>query len=116
MPQPEGWTTIAEWTGVRLGSLLQAAEYHSRVPICRIVMHEWLYGKHESFKMHSIHRLFLAYGMNGKDLLLAHGAPVTKESKPRLDAKCQKIFKTHLVTDAFCRSRRYRVWSWYTGI
>jgi len=77
----EGWTAIGQWTGVPLGHILQMAEL---APEARyIVFHcldELVRGSlyYESIDLFdAVHpQTILAYGMNGNDLPVRHGAPL----------------------------------------
>ena len=77
----EGWTAIGQWTGVQLGHILQMAEL---APEARyIVFHcldELVRGSlyYESIDLFdAVHpQTILAYGMNGNDLPVRHGAPL----------------------------------------
>jgi DMSO/TMAO reductase YedYZ molybdopterin-dependent catalytic subunit len=77
----EGWTAIGQWTGVPLAHLLQLAEL---APEARyIVFHcldEMVRGSfyYESIDLFdAVHpQTILAYGMNGKELPVRHGAPL----------------------------------------
>ena len=77
----EGWTAIGQWTGVPLGHVLQMAEL---APEARyIVFHcldELVRGSlyYESIDLFdAVHpQTILAYGMNGNDLPVRHGAPL----------------------------------------
>lgn len=110
----EGWTAIAEWTGVRLGSLLQSVGI---LPSARFVNCYAYDGYMESIDLlDAFHpQTILAYGMNGKDLLLAHGAPVRLRVETQIGYKSVKYLKRILVTDAFV-DQGDTGWSWYTGI
>jgi DMSO/TMAO reductase YedYZ molybdopterin-dependent catalytic subunit len=77
----EGWTAIGQWTGVQLSRILQMAEL---APEARyIVFHcldELVRGSlyYESIDLFdAAHpQTILAYGMNGNDLPVRHGAPL----------------------------------------
>jgi DMSO/TMAO reductase YedYZ molybdopterin-dependent catalytic subunit len=77
----EGWTAIGQWTGVQLSHVLQMAEL---APEARyIVFHcldELVRGSlyYESIDLFdAVHpQTILAYGMNGNDLPVRHGAPL----------------------------------------
>ena len=70
----EGWTAIAEWTGVPLSRVLLAAGLRpSAVCVC---FHTYDSPVVDSVDMlDALHpQTLLAYGMNGRDLLIRHGA------------------------------------------
>ena len=71
----EGWSAIAEWTGVPLSLVLNDAGI---LPSARFVNFYAYDGYMESIDMiDALHpQTILAYGMNGADLPVPHGAPV----------------------------------------
>lgn len=110
----EGWTAIAEWTGVRLSLLLQSAGI---LPTARFV-NCYAYDQYmESIDMlDAFHpQTMLAYGMNGRNLPLAHGAPVRLRVETQIGYKSVKYLERIVVTDEFVDTGDTG-WSWYTGI
>ena len=79
----EGWSAIAEWTGVPLGRVLEAA---GMLPSARWInfysFDEWADSIDLLDALHP--QTLLAYGMNGRDLPVPHGAPVRLGSRPSL--------------------------------
>jgi DMSO/TMAO reductase YedYZ molybdopterin-dependent catalytic subunit len=81
----EGWSYIAEWTGVRLAAVLDLVETR---PESRYVVFEPFANPNQSGRLvrvlwdsidmaDALHpQTLLAYGMNGEDLPPDHGAPV----------------------------------------
>jgi DMSO/TMAO reductase YedYZ molybdopterin-dependent catalytic subunit len=77
----EGWSAIGQWTGVQLSHLLQTADL---APQARYVVFHCLDQIQDSAFYYESIDLFdafhpqtiLAYGMNGRDLPVAHGAPL----------------------------------------
>ena len=57
----------------------------------------------------------LAYGMNGKDLPVPHGAPVRLRVETQIGYKSVKYLQRIVVTDEFV-DMGDSGWSWYTGI
>ena len=71
----EGWTAIAEWTGVPLGTLLAHSGISPKARWVNFYSYDgWLdcIDLLDAFHPQTI----LAYGMNGKNLSIPHGAPV----------------------------------------
>ncbi|MDP6653286.1 MAG: molybdopterin-dependent oxidoreductase, partial [Gammaproteobacteria bacterium] len=72
----QGWSAIAQWTGAPLLNVLEAAG--GVTPEARYVLIDAYGGWYEGYDMFdAVHpQTILAYGMNGKELPLGHGAPV----------------------------------------
>jgi DMSO/TMAO reductase YedYZ molybdopterin-dependent catalytic subunit len=62
----------------------------------------------------------LAYGMNGRDLPLQHGAPVRLRVETQLGYKSMKYLQRIVVHDEFDdggkKGNIQNGWSWYAGI
>jgi len=91
----EGWSAIGQWTGVPLAALLDRAQLH---PDARfIVFHcaDDFRGTqyYESIDLvDAFHpQTILAYGMNGKDLPMGHGAPLRLRVERQLGYKHAKF-------------------------
>lgn len=110
----EGWTAIAEWTGVPLGYVLQQAGIQ---PSARYVNCYGYDGYMESIDLlDAFHpQTILAYGMNGRDLPIQHGAPVRLRVEKQIGYKSIKFLQKIVVTDEFVDVGDTG-WSWYTGI
>ncbi|MFI5161477.1 MAG: molybdopterin-dependent oxidoreductase [Sphingobacteriales bacterium] len=113
----EGWSAIAEWTGVPLGALLKDAGI---LASARFVS---LYGfdKYaESFDMlDAFHpQTILAHTMNGEDIPACNGAPLRLRVETQIGYKNVKFLQRIVVTDKFVdpNSDISGGWSWYTGI
>jgi DMSO/TMAO reductase YedYZ molybdopterin-dependent catalytic subunit len=95
----EGWSYIAEWIGVPLSHVLEAAGVQ---PQARYVAYfsiepDWWDSVDMSDALHP--QTFLAYGMNGNELPAGHGGPLRMRLPRHLGYKSVK-FITHLtVTD-----------------
>jgi DMSO/TMAO reductase YedYZ molybdopterin-dependent catalytic subunit len=115
----EGWTAIAEWTGVPLRLVLEAAGI---LPAARFVVFESFDDWVDSIDMaDALHpQTLLAYGMNGRDLAIPHGAPVRLRVERQLGYKSMKYLKRIVVTDRFedggKKGNIQNGWAWYTGI
>ena len=110
----EGWTAIGQWTGVPLGHLLERVGI---LPHARYVNFYAYDGWKDSIDlMDAFHpQTLLAYGMNGRDLPVAHGAPLRLRVEKQIGYKSMKYLKRIVVTDEFTESLSPG-WAWYTGI
>ncbi len=120
----EGWSYIAEWTGVPLSRVLDAVEarpearYVVFVPFANpsqttgVVRVLW-----DSIDMaDALHpQTLLAYGMNGEALPADHGAPVRLRLGRQLGYKNTKYLSQIIVTDRMDFYRKGRG-PWYGGI
>lgn len=118
----EGWSYIAEWTGVPLAQLLALAGVH---PGARYVVFrpfdEWWDSLDMADALHA--QTLLAYGMNGRDLAAGHGAPVRLRVPRQLGYKSFKYLSRITVTDDLRRegaglgsAAAEAGYSWYAGI
>ena len=57
----------------------------------------------------------LAYGMNGRNLPIQHGAPIRARIETQLGAQSVKYIKRIVVTDHFV-DKGDNGWAWYMGI
>ena len=115
----EGWSAIGEWTGVPLSQVLNAV---GMLPTARFVnfysYDDWA----DSIDMlDALHpQTILAYGMNGRDLPIPHGAPVRLRVETQLGYKSMKYLEHIIVTDKFDdggkKGNIQNGWSWYAGI
>jgi DMSO/TMAO reductase YedYZ molybdopterin-dependent catalytic subunit len=58
----------------------------------------------------------LAYGMNGKDLRVAHGAPLRLRVERQVGYKSMKYLQKIVVSDEFVDAYGDTGWAWYVGI
>ena len=62
----------------------------------------------------------LAYGMNGRDLPIGHGAPLRLRVEKQLGYKSLKFLRSIVVTDEFddhgADGPLQNGWAWYAGI
>ena len=115
----EGWSAIAEWTGVPLGRVLEAA---GMLPSARWInfssFDEWADSIDLLDGLHP--QTLLAYGMNGRDLPIPHGGPVRLRVETQLGYKSMKFLQRIVVTDTFDDGGKngniQNGWSWYAGI
>jgi DMSO/TMAO reductase YedYZ molybdopterin-dependent catalytic subunit len=95
----EGWSFIAEWTGVRLSHVLDLVQVDPRA---RYLVFFSFVNFWESIDMiDALHpQTFLAYGLNGRDLPPEHGAPVRVRVARQLGYKSVKYLARVIVTDS----------------
>jgi DMSO/TMAO reductase YedYZ molybdopterin-dependent catalytic subunit len=118
----QGWSAIAEWTGVPLGRVLQEV---GMLPQARYVVFHTVDGWWDSLDMFdALHpQTVLAYGMNGGELPVRHGAPVRLRVERQLGYKSLKFLSRIDVTDRLddvedgtgAVGVAY-LYSWYAGI
>jgi DMSO/TMAO reductase YedYZ molybdopterin-dependent catalytic subunit len=110
----EGWTAIAEWTGVPLSVVLTNAGI---LPTARFVNFYAYDGVVESIDMlDAFHpQTILAYGMNGRSLPVPHGAPVRLRVEKQVGYKSLKFLERIVVTDEFV-DMGDNGWAWYVGM
>jgi DMSO/TMAO reductase YedYZ molybdopterin-dependent catalytic subunit len=115
----EGWSAIAEWTGVPLRAVLEAVGIQ---PTARFVNYYAYDDAAEGIDMlDALHpQTILAYGMNGRDLPLAHGAPLRMRVETQLGYKSVKFLERIVVADEFDDLGKIgslqNGWAWYVGI
>jgi len=110
----EGWTAIAEWAGVSLSTLLQHAGI---LPQARFVSFYAYDGYIDCIDLFdAFHpQTILAYGMNGRDLPIQHGAPIRLRIETQIGYKSMKYLQRIVVTDKFVDTGDTG-WAWYVGI
>jgi len=118
----EGWSYIAEWTGVRLASVLDLVETR---PEARYIVFEPFPNPSQTTGVvrllggsidmaDALHpQTLLAYGMNGEALPADHGAPVRLRLGRHLGYKNTKYLSRIIVTDKIDFTGRG---TWYGGI
>jgi|HubBroStandDraft_4_1064222.scaffolds.fasta_scaffold29403_3 DMSO/TMAO reductase YedYZ molybdopterin-dependent catalytic subunit len=115
----EGWSAIAEWTGVPLRAVLEAAGI---LPSARFVNFFAYDDMADGIDMmDALHpQTILAYGMNGRDLPLAHGAPLRLRVETQIGYKSVKFLDRIVVKDEFDdlgkNGALQNGWAWYVGI
>ncbi|HEX7813864.1 molybdopterin-binding protein [Dyella sp.] len=128
----EGWSAIGKWQGVPLALVLHVAGLKpgARYVIfhCADELEQTLDGSgryYESIDLVDAYhpQTILAYGMNGKDLPVAHGAPLRLRVERQLGYKHAKYLMRIEVTDSygalFGGKGGYwedRGYEWYAGI
>jgi len=115
----EGWSAIGEWTGVQLRHVLDAVGIQ---PSARFLVYtsydDWIDSIDLLDALHP--QTILAYGMNGRELPVPHGAPVRLRLETQLGAKSLKFLHTLTLVDEFNdggpEGAIQNGWSWYMGI
>jgi DMSO/TMAO reductase YedYZ molybdopterin-dependent catalytic subunit len=127
----EGWSCIAQWTGVQLSRVLDRAGIK---PAARYVVFRCydpmedtssdpaLY--YESIDLISAYhpQTILAYGLNGQTLPIANGAPLRVRIEQQLGYKMAKYIRTIEIVDSFAKIAggnggywEDRGYDWYAG-
>ncbi len=115
----EGWSAIGEWTGVPLSRVLDAVGLQ---PAARFVSYYSYDGLADSIDLlEALHpQTLLAYGMNGRDLPVAHGAPLRLRVERQMGYKSMKFLTRLVVTehldDGGDKGNPKNGWAWYVGI
>jgi DMSO/TMAO reductase YedYZ molybdopterin-dependent catalytic subunit len=112
----EGWSFIAEWTGVSLSYVLNLAGV---LPQARYVVYfsldpNWLDSIDMADALHP--QTLLTYGMNGADLPPGHGGPLRLRVPRQLGYKSVKYITRMTVTDSLKGFKPVGDYSWYAGI
>jgi DMSO/TMAO reductase YedYZ molybdopterin-dependent catalytic subunit len=115
----EGWSAICEWTGVPLRSVLEHAGMRASARYVNFFTFDQ--GADSIDMFDALHpQTLLAYGMNGRELPLAHGAPLRLRVEKQLGYKSQKFLHRIVVTDSFYDPGELGPigagWAWYVGI
>jgi DMSO/TMAO reductase YedYZ molybdopterin-dependent catalytic subunit len=121
----EGWSYVAEWTGVPLSVVLSEAGLD---PAAKFVVYESLQikgARYDSVDLEeALHpQTLVTYGLNGQDLPVANGGPLRMRVPRQLGYKSIK-FMTHItVTDSLAgfgkgkgSSAADAGYSWFAGI
>ena len=118
----EGWSFIAEWTGVPLSTVLNTVGVDPRAKyVVFFPFDEFWDSLDMSDAWHP--QTLLAYGMNGQDLPAVHGAPLRLKVPRQLGYKNVKYLSRVTVTDTL-KNIGKRLgssgpevgYSWYAGI
>src|SRR5579863_965296 len=115
----EGWSAIAEWTGVPLREILEAAGIRASARFVNFFSFD---DAADSIDMiDALHpQTILAYGMNGAELPIAHGAPLRLRVEKQLGYKSLKFLHRIIVSDRFEDPGKIGPgqagWAWYVGI
>lgn len=112
----EGWSFIAEWSGVPLTDVLKAVGI---APEARYVVYfSMQQGWWDSIDMaDALHpQTILTYGMNGGELPVGHGGPLRLRVPRQLGYKSVKYITRLTVTDDLKPFLQQGDYSWYAGM
>lgn len=112
----EGWSFIAQWTGVPLHHMLKVAGI---LPQARYVVYfsfqpDWRDSIDMADALHP--QTLLTYAMNGSDLPPGHGGPLRLRVPRQLGYKSVKYITRLTVTDSLEAFAPIGDYSWYAGI
>jgi len=119
----EGWSYIAEWTGISLSQILDAAgiQPHARYIVYYSIEPGWWESVDMADALHP--QTFLTYGLNGDDLPVASGGPLRLRVPRQLGYKSVKFINRLVVTDSLKgfgkglgSASPEAGYSWYAGI
>ncbi len=119
----EGWSFIAEWTGVPLSYVLDVvgALPQARYVVYHSIQARWWDSVDMADALHP--QTLVTYGMNGDDLPTGHGGPLRLRVPRQLGYKSVKYITGLTVTDSLegfgkgmGSSASERGYSWYSGI
>jgi DMSO/TMAO reductase YedYZ molybdopterin-dependent catalytic subunit len=119
----EGWSYIAEWTGVPLSHVLELAgiQPHARYVVYFSIEPDWWESVDMADALHP--QTFLAYGLNGEELPVGNGGPLRLRLPRQLGYKSVKFITHMTVTDSLKRFGKglgsaspEAGYAWYAGI
>ena len=119
----EGWSYIAEWTGVPLSHVLSlvGALPQARYVVYFSIQHDWWDSIDMADALHS--QTLVAYGMNGGELPVGNGGPLRLRVPRQLGYKNVKYITRLTVTDNLKRfgdglgsASPDAGYAWYAGI
>jgi len=115
----EGWSAIAQWTGVPLRLVLEAAGLKPEARYVQFLAYDEVGDGIDM--LDALHpQTILAYGMNGRDLPMSHGAPLRLRVETQLGYKSMKFLRSIVVTETFEDhgpiGNIQNGWAWYAGI
>ena len=119
----EGWSYIAEWTGVPLSQVLKAAGIlpHAKYVVYFSIDHDWWDSLDMADALHP--QTLLAYGLNGAELPVGNGGPLRMRVPRQLGYKNVKYVTRLTVTDDLKRFGKglgsaspEAGYAWYAGI
>lgn len=125
----EGWSCIAEWTGVRLKTVLAPLGVRERARYVMFFCYDTVTGARESYYesidlVEAAHpETIVAYGMNGQTLAVPYGAPLRLRLGRQLGYKMAKYLKRITLVESFAAIEGGRGgfyedngYEWYAGI
>jgi DMSO/TMAO reductase YedYZ molybdopterin-dependent catalytic subunit len=111
----EGWSYIAQWTGVPLSHILDLVGIR---PQAAYAVYYAMDGRVEVIDLDDAWhaQTLLAYGMNGGDIPVGHGGPLRLRVPRQLGYKSRKFIHRLTLTDTLQGLRLDTRYSWYAGI
>ena len=111
----EGWSYIAEWTGVPLSHILRVA---GALPQARFVVYHSMDGWLDAIDMDDAWhaQTLVSYGINNRDLPVGHGGPLRLRLPKQLGYKSLKFLHKVTLTDTLKGVPVVGSYSWYAGI
>jgi len=96
----EGWSYIAEWTGVPLSHVLELVgiQPHARYVVYFSIDRDWWDSIDMADALHP--QTFIAYGLNGDELPVGNGGPLRLRLPRQLGYKSVKFITRMTVTDS----------------
>lgn len=112
----EGWSFIAEWTGVPLSRVLSAVGVRpeARYVVYYSIQRNWWQSIDMADALHP--QTLLVYAMNGAELSMGHGAPLRLLIPRQLGYKSVKFINRFTITDSLERFPKPGNYSWYAGM
>jgi DMSO/TMAO reductase YedYZ molybdopterin-dependent catalytic subunit len=118
----QGWSFIAEWTGVKLSYILNLVGMRPQAKYVAVFSYDKVWDTLDLFDAWHPQTL-LAYGMNGQTIPAPHGAPLRLRVARQVGYKNVKFLSHLIVTD---NAKQYGKglggkapeggWAWYGGI
>lgn len=125
----EGWSCIGQWTGAKLGDLLDRVQPTEAARFVVFHCADYLYNApqpyYESLDMLEAYhpQTLLAYGLNGQDLPVANGAPIRLRAERQLGYKQAKYVMDIELVESFDHIQggkggywEDRGYNWWAGI
>ncbi len=112
----EGWSFIAEWTGVPLAHVLDLAGIlpQARYVVYSSIQQYWSSSIDIAEALHP--QTLLTYAMNGAELPIGHGGPLRLRLPRQLGYKSVKYINRVTVTDTLKGFFEAGDYAWYAGI
>jgi len=112
----EGWSFIAEWTGVPLSHILDLVGIlpQAKYVVYFSVQRDWWDSVDMADALHP--QTLITYGMNGADLPVGHGGPIRVRVPRQLGYKSIKHVARLTVTDNLKEYWPESSYAWYAGI
>ena len=111
----EGWSYIAEWSGVPLAHILEVA---GAQPQAKYVVYYSMDNRIEAIDMDEARhpQTLVAHGMNGGEIPVGHGGPLRLRAPRQLGYKNRKFLTRITLTESLTSFPMNYKYSWYAGI